>query len=76
MSTLQLKAVDDRVAVVTPSSRSRFVVVDWLEDLGLVQIKCPLTEDGKAPTACPELCPIKKCMARDRRDRNRYRWRH
>ena len=73
MSNIQLQAVDgDRFAVIALGAgmRGRDIVLDYVEDFGLVQIQCPMTEDGNAPDVCPDLCPIKDCEARDRRDRN------
>lgn len=71
MGILQLEPINGRMAAVAPGGDSNFVIVDYVEECGLVQVRCPLTETGRAPSVCPSLCPIIRCEARDARDRNR-----
>ncbi len=79
MTNNRLQVLDSgRVAVIAPGAgaNGRDIVLDYIEECGLVQIQCPMTEDGEAPAVCPELCPIERCEASDRRDRqnrNRHR---
>jgi len=59
----------DRVAVIAPGAGQggRDIILDYVEECGLVQIRCPMTEDGEAPEICPELCPIEDCNWQHRR---------
>lgn len=75
MTNTRLQILDgERIAVIAPGAGASGgdVVLDYIEDIGLIQIQCPMTEDGEAPAVCPNLCPIQDCEARDARDR---RWR-